>query len=153
MLSPAFLSQLRKLLPDHCVLHAREDLVPFESDGLLLVLAVGTRTAIVRLRDDLTVDRWVELEGTMLDPSIIETEDGLILAGWRRADSTYVGELFAAELDRATLEQRSEWRQISATDQLSGAEPALWFGGGHLVASWAEGLGDLRTRCVSWDVQ
>src|SRR3569833_2919083 len=34
MLSPAFLSQLRKLLPDHCVLHAREDLVPFESDGL-----------------------------------------------------------------------------------------------------------------------
>ena len=34
MLSPAFLSRLRKLLPDHCVLHAREDLVPFESDGL-----------------------------------------------------------------------------------------------------------------------
>ena len=34
MLSPAFLSQLHKLLPDHCVLYAREDLVPFESDGL-----------------------------------------------------------------------------------------------------------------------
>ena len=34
MLSPTFLSQLRKLLPDHCVLYAREDLVPFESDGL-----------------------------------------------------------------------------------------------------------------------
>lgn len=34
MLSPAFLSRLRKLLPEHCVLHAREDLVPFESDGL-----------------------------------------------------------------------------------------------------------------------
>jgi glycolate oxidase len=34
MLSPAFLSQLRRLLPAHCVLNAREDLVPFESDGL-----------------------------------------------------------------------------------------------------------------------
>ncbi|MDA8128001.1 MAG: FAD-binding protein [Betaproteobacteria bacterium] len=34
MLSPAFLSKLRRLLPPHCVLDAREDLVPFESDGL-----------------------------------------------------------------------------------------------------------------------
>ncbi len=34
MLSPAFLSKLRALLPPHCVLHEREDLVPFESDGL-----------------------------------------------------------------------------------------------------------------------
>jgi glycolate oxidase len=34
MLSPAFLSQLRTLLPPHCVLNEREDLVPFESDGL-----------------------------------------------------------------------------------------------------------------------
>ena len=34
MLSPAFLSQLRKLLPPHCVLNEREDLLPFESDGL-----------------------------------------------------------------------------------------------------------------------
>ena len=34
MLSPAFLSQLRRLLPPHCVLHEREDLLPFESDGL-----------------------------------------------------------------------------------------------------------------------
>jgi glycolate oxidase len=34
MLSPAFISRLRSLLPPHCVLHAREDLVPFESDGL-----------------------------------------------------------------------------------------------------------------------
>jgi len=34
MLSPAFLSQLRKLLPQHCVLNEREDLLPFESDGL-----------------------------------------------------------------------------------------------------------------------
>jgi glycolate oxidase len=34
MLSPAFLSQLRCLLPPHSLLHEREDLVPFESDGL-----------------------------------------------------------------------------------------------------------------------
>jgi len=34
MLSPAFLSQLRRLLPPHSVLYEREDLVPFESDGL-----------------------------------------------------------------------------------------------------------------------
>src|SRR5574340_1381995 len=34
MLSPAFLSQLRRLLPPNCVLNEREDLVPFESDGL-----------------------------------------------------------------------------------------------------------------------
>ena len=34
MLSPAFLSKLRSLLPAHCVLNEREDLVPFESDGL-----------------------------------------------------------------------------------------------------------------------
>jgi glycolate oxidase len=34
MLSPAFLSQLRKLLPAHCVLNDREDLLPFETDGL-----------------------------------------------------------------------------------------------------------------------
>ncbi len=34
MLSPAFLSKLRALLPAHGVLHEREDLVPFESDGL-----------------------------------------------------------------------------------------------------------------------
>jgi len=34
MLSPAFLSQLRSLLPPHCVLNEREDLRPFESDGL-----------------------------------------------------------------------------------------------------------------------
>jgi len=34
MLSPAFLSRLRSLLPPHCVLNAREDLMPFESDGL-----------------------------------------------------------------------------------------------------------------------
>jgi glycolate dehydrogenase FAD-linked subunit len=34
MLSPAFLSQLRRLLPPHCVLNEREDLLPFESDGL-----------------------------------------------------------------------------------------------------------------------
>jgi glycolate oxidase len=34
MLSPAFVSRLRGLLPAHCVLSAREDLVPFESDGL-----------------------------------------------------------------------------------------------------------------------
>ena len=34
MLSPAFLSQLRRLLPPHSVLHEREDLLPFESDGL-----------------------------------------------------------------------------------------------------------------------
>ena len=34
MLSPAFLSKLRSLLPSHCVLNEREDLVPFESDGL-----------------------------------------------------------------------------------------------------------------------
>jgi glycolate oxidase len=34
MLSPTFLSQLRRCLPPHTVLHAREDLVPFESDGL-----------------------------------------------------------------------------------------------------------------------
>ncbi|MHB0972899.1 MAG: FAD-linked oxidase C-terminal domain-containing protein [Thiobacillus sp.] len=34
MLSPAFLSKLRSLLPSHCVLNAREDRVPFESDGL-----------------------------------------------------------------------------------------------------------------------
>jgi glycolate oxidase len=34
MLSPAFLSKLRSLLPAHCVLNEREDLMPFESDGL-----------------------------------------------------------------------------------------------------------------------
>lgn len=34
MLSPAFLSKLRKRLPPHCVLNEREDLLPFESDGL-----------------------------------------------------------------------------------------------------------------------
>ena len=34
MLSPAFLSKLRSLLPPHCVLNEREDLLPFESDGL-----------------------------------------------------------------------------------------------------------------------
>ena len=34
MLSPAFLSKLRTLLPAHCVLNEREDLLPFESDGL-----------------------------------------------------------------------------------------------------------------------
>src|SRR5512143_40562 len=34
MLSPAFVSKLRSLLPAHCVLHEREDLLPFESDGL-----------------------------------------------------------------------------------------------------------------------
>ncbi|ODU00691.1 MAG: glycolate oxidase subunit GlcD, partial [Thiobacillus sp. SCN 63-1177] len=34
MISPAFLSQLRSLLPAHCVLNEREDLLPFESDGL-----------------------------------------------------------------------------------------------------------------------
>ena len=34
MLSPAFLSKLRSAMPPHCVLNAREDLVPFESDGL-----------------------------------------------------------------------------------------------------------------------
>lgn len=34
MLSPAFVSRLRSLVPSHCVLHEREDLVPFESDGL-----------------------------------------------------------------------------------------------------------------------
>jgi glycolate oxidase len=34
MLSPAFLSKLRRLLPPHCVLNEREDLLPFESDGL-----------------------------------------------------------------------------------------------------------------------
>jgi len=34
MLSPAFITQLRRLLPEHCVLNEREDLLPFESDGL-----------------------------------------------------------------------------------------------------------------------
>ncbi len=34
MLSPAFISQLRRLLPPHSLLDAREDRVPFESDGL-----------------------------------------------------------------------------------------------------------------------
>ena len=34
MLSPAFIAQLRRLLPGHCVLNEREDLMPFESDGL-----------------------------------------------------------------------------------------------------------------------
>jgi glycolate oxidase len=34
MLSPAFLSKLRSVLPAHCVLNEREDLMPFESDGL-----------------------------------------------------------------------------------------------------------------------
>ncbi len=34
MISPAFLSRLRSLLPAHCVLNEREDLLPFESDGL-----------------------------------------------------------------------------------------------------------------------
>jgi len=34
MLSPTFLSELRKLLPPQCVLHEREDLLPFETDGL-----------------------------------------------------------------------------------------------------------------------
>mgnify|MGYP001051436555 CR=1 FL=1 len=34
MISPVFLSQLRSLLPAHCVLNEREDLLPFESDGL-----------------------------------------------------------------------------------------------------------------------
>ena len=34
MLSPAFVNRLRSLLPAHCVLNEREDLAPFESDGL-----------------------------------------------------------------------------------------------------------------------
>ena len=34
MLSPTFISQLRRLLPPHSLLHEREDLMPFESDGL-----------------------------------------------------------------------------------------------------------------------
>ena len=34
MLSPAFVSRLRGVLPPHAVLVEREDLVPFESDGL-----------------------------------------------------------------------------------------------------------------------
>jgi glycolate oxidase len=34
MLSPAFVSRLRAVLPPHAVLVEREDLVPFESDGL-----------------------------------------------------------------------------------------------------------------------
>lgn len=34
MLSPVFVSKLRRLLPAHCLLFEREDLVPFESDGL-----------------------------------------------------------------------------------------------------------------------
>jgi hypothetical protein len=34
MLSPAFISKRRNLLPTHGVLNEREDLVPFESDGL-----------------------------------------------------------------------------------------------------------------------
>jgi glycolate oxidase len=34
MLSPAFLSKLRSVLPAHCVLNEREDLLPFETDGL-----------------------------------------------------------------------------------------------------------------------
>ena len=52
MLSPAFLSQLRKLLPAHCVLNEREDLLPFESDGLAVyrntpdVVARGAGTGL-----------------------------------------------------------------------------------------------------------
>ena len=34
MLSPTFISRLRSLLPPHSLLHEREDLTPFESDGL-----------------------------------------------------------------------------------------------------------------------
>ena len=34
MLSPAFIARLRPLVPAHCLLIEREDLVPFESDGL-----------------------------------------------------------------------------------------------------------------------
>jgi glycolate oxidase len=34
MLSPAFISRLRALVPENCVLVDREDRVPFESDGL-----------------------------------------------------------------------------------------------------------------------
>ena len=34
MLGPSFLAHLRTLLPAHCVLNEREDLRPFESDGL-----------------------------------------------------------------------------------------------------------------------
>ena len=110
-------------------------------------------TAIVRLRDDLTIDRWVELEGTMYEPAFVETGDGIILAALRKTDSTYTYELFATELDRTTLEQRTDWRRISAVDQLSGGDISLWFGEGHLLATWSEGFGDLRTRCVPWDAQ
>ena len=34
MLNPTFITQLRRLLPPHSLLDAREDCVPFESDGL-----------------------------------------------------------------------------------------------------------------------
>jgi glycolate oxidase len=34
MLNPAFVTRLRALVPAHCLLFEREDLVPFESDGL-----------------------------------------------------------------------------------------------------------------------
>ncbi len=34
MLSPVFITRLRALVPAHCLLIEREDLVPFESDGL-----------------------------------------------------------------------------------------------------------------------
>ena len=34
MLTPTFITRLRRLLPAHCVLVDREDLMPFESDGL-----------------------------------------------------------------------------------------------------------------------
>ncbi|MEW6118950.1 MAG: FAD-linked oxidase C-terminal domain-containing protein [Pseudomonadota bacterium] len=34
MLNPAFVTRLRALVPAHCLLIEREDLVPFESDGL-----------------------------------------------------------------------------------------------------------------------
>jgi glycolate oxidase len=34
MLNPAFITRLRALVPAHCLLVDREDLVPFESDGL-----------------------------------------------------------------------------------------------------------------------
>jgi hypothetical protein len=123
-----------------------------ESDGLLLFLAIGRRTAIVRLSNDLEIERWVELEERFYEPAVVETEDRIILAAWRKTEDTYREELFATELDRATLEPRTEWRQISAAD-LGGGDLSLWFGEGHLLASWGEGFGDLRTRCVPWDAQ
>lgn len=119
-------------------------------EELLVTVTTTTETLLIRVGPDLVVRRLQHHAEPFFLADVLEHDQELIVAAQRFDPMTYTSELYVAAFDRSLLSLSRPWHLVTTPDSFPGGDIALLEVDSKLVATWIEGLGRVRARCLAW---